>query len=93
LNWQTFISTLVGGLITFSAILLTNALDLSKRKRTHEKLIHALLQGLRDEITGSALCLIVLAFMATLATSERSGCYENDFQNRWRCNFICLTPG
>jgi len=41
MNWQTFISTLVGGLITFSAILLTNALDLSKRKRTHEKLIHA----------------------------------------------------
>ena len=36
----------------YSAILLTNALDLRKRKRTHEKLIHALLQGLQDEIAG-----------------------------------------
>ncbi len=52
MHWQTFISTLAGGLITFSAILLTNALDLCKRKRTHDKLIHALLQGLRDEIAG-----------------------------------------
>jgi len=52
MHWQTFISTLLGGLITLSAILLTNALDLCKRKRTHEKLIHALLQGLRDEIAG-----------------------------------------
>lgn len=52
MHWQTFISTLLGGLITFSAILLTNALDLHKRKRTHDKLIHALLQGLRDEIAG-----------------------------------------
>src|ERR1051326_1106838 len=52
MHWQTFISTLLGGLITYSAILLTNALDLHKRKRTHEKLIHALLQGLRDEIAG-----------------------------------------
>ncbi|HWW01149.1 MAG TPA: hypothetical protein VNZ64_15745 [Candidatus Acidoferrum sp.] len=52
MHWQTFVSTLAGGLITFSAILLTNALDLCKRKRTHDKLIHALLQGLRDEIAG-----------------------------------------
>jgi len=52
MHWQTFISTLAGGLITYSAILLTNALDLGKRKRTHEKLIHALLQGLQDEIAG-----------------------------------------
>lgn len=52
MHWQTFISTLLGGLITFSAILLTNALDLCKRKRTHDKLIRALLQGLRDEIAG-----------------------------------------
>ena len=52
MHWQTFISTLLGGLITYSAILLTNALDLRKRKRTHENLIHALLQGLRDEISG-----------------------------------------
>src|ERR1051326_439298 len=52
MHWQTFISTLLGGLITYSAILFTNALDLRKRKRTHEKLIHALLQGLQDEIAG-----------------------------------------
>jgi len=52
MHWQTFISTLLGGLVTFAAILFTNALDLSKRKRTHEKLIHALLQGLQDEIAG-----------------------------------------
>src|SRR6185436_7770748 len=50
MNWTSFISTLLGGLITFSAILFTNALDLRKRKRAHQKLIHALLQGLRDEI-------------------------------------------
>jgi len=54
MHWQTFISTLAGGLITYSAILLSNALDLRKRKRTHEKLIHALLQGLQDEIAGLA---------------------------------------
>jgi hypothetical protein len=52
MNWHTLLSTLVGGLITFSAILLTNALDLHKRKRSQEKLTHALLQGLRDEIAG-----------------------------------------
>src|SRR4029434_9724945 len=50
MNWTSFISTLLGGLITFSAILFTNALDLRKRKRAHQKLLHALLQGLRDEI-------------------------------------------
>ena len=52
MNWQTFISTLLGGFITFNAILFTNALDLRKRKRTHDTLIHALLQGLQDEISG-----------------------------------------
>ena len=52
MHWQTFISTLLGGLVTFTAILFTNALDLRRRKRTHEKLIHALLQGLQDEIAG-----------------------------------------
>jgi hypothetical protein len=50
MNWTSFISTLLAGLITFSAILFTNALDVRKRKRAHQKLIHALLQGLRDEI-------------------------------------------
>ena len=44
MHWQTFISTLAGGLITYSAILLTNALDLGKRKRTHE-----------SQLTGDAL--------------------------------------
>jgi hypothetical protein len=52
MNWHAFISTLLGGLITFSAILFTNALDLRKRTRSHDKLIHALLQGLQDEIAG-----------------------------------------
>lgn len=45
-------STLLGALLTYSAILFTNALDLRKRKRTADKLIHALLQGLHDEISG-----------------------------------------
>ena len=52
MNWHAFISTLLGGFITFCAILFTNALDLRKRKRTHEALIHALLQGLQDEVGG-----------------------------------------
>jgi len=52
MNWHAFISTLLGGFITFCAILFTNALDLRKRKRTHDTLIHALLQGLQDEVGG-----------------------------------------
>jgi hypothetical protein len=52
MNWHTFISTLLGGFITFNAILFTNMLDLRKRKRTHDALIRALLQGLQDEIGG-----------------------------------------
>jgi len=52
MNWHTLISTLIGGLITLSAILLTNALDLRKSKRSHNELIHALLQGLQDEVAG-----------------------------------------
>jgi hypothetical protein len=52
MNWHAFISTLLGGFITFCAILFTNVLDLRKRKRTHDALIHALLQGLQDEIGG-----------------------------------------
>jgi hypothetical protein len=52
MKWNTLFSTLVGALITYSAILFTNALDLRKRKRAHEQLIHALLQGLHDEIAG-----------------------------------------
>lgn len=52
MKWSTFISTLLGALITYSAILFTNELDLRKRKRAHEELIHALFQGLQDEIVG-----------------------------------------
>ena len=52
MNWHTLGSTLVGALLTFSAILFTQALDIRKQKRAHEKLIHALLQGLVDEVAG-----------------------------------------
>ena len=50
MNWNTLVSTLVGACITFSAILFTHGLDLYKRKRAHRNLIHALLQGLREEV-------------------------------------------
>ena len=43
-------STLLGALITFSAILFTQALEITKRRRTHQKLIHALLQALYEEV-------------------------------------------
>ena len=52
MNWHPLLSTLLGALITYSAILITNALEALKRKRTADKLIHALLQGLHDEISG-----------------------------------------
>jgi len=52
MKWSMLISTLLGGLITFTAILFTNALDLRKRKHAHQRLIHALLQGLQDEVSG-----------------------------------------
>ena len=45
-------STLVGALLTFSAILFTQALEVRKQRRAHAKLMHALLQGLHDEIAG-----------------------------------------
>src|SRR5688572_27695971 len=51
MSLHPLLSTLLGALITYSAILLTNALDVRKRKRTAERLIHALLQGLHDEIS------------------------------------------
>ena len=54
MNWHTFASTLLGALFTFSGILFTHALDFQRRKRAHKKLIHALMQGLQDEI-GSLL--------------------------------------
>jgi hypothetical protein len=52
MNWQTLMSTLVGGLLTFSAILFTQALEMRKQRRAHAKSIRALLQGLHDEIAG-----------------------------------------
>jgi hypothetical protein len=52
MNWHTLASTLLGALFTFSGILFTQALDLQRRKRDQKKLIHALMQGLHDEIAG-----------------------------------------
>jgi hypothetical protein len=52
MNWHTLVSTLVGALLTFSAILFTQALEIRKQSRAHKKLIYALLQGLHDEIAG-----------------------------------------
>ena len=52
MNWQTLMSTLVGALLTFSAILFTQALEIRKQRRAHAKSIRALLQGLHDEIAG-----------------------------------------
>ena len=52
MNWQTLKSTLVGALLTFSAILFTQALEIRKQRRAHAKLVHALLQGLHDEVAG-----------------------------------------
>jgi hypothetical protein len=52
MNWQTLMSTLVGALLTFSAILFTQALEIRKQRRAHAKLVDALLQGLHDEVTG-----------------------------------------
>ena len=47
MNWNPLASTLLGALITYSAILLTQAIELWKRDRAQKKLIHALLQALR----------------------------------------------
>jgi hypothetical protein len=52
MNWHTFASTLLGALFTFSGILFTHALDYQRRKLAHKKLLHALMQGLQDEIGG-----------------------------------------
>ena len=49
-NWNPLASTLLGALITYSAILLTQAIELWKRDRAQKKLIHALLQALREEV-------------------------------------------
>jgi hypothetical protein len=50
MNWNTLASTLLGALITYSAILLTQAIELWKRKRAHQSLIGALLQALHEEV-------------------------------------------
>jgi hypothetical protein len=52
MNWQTFASTILGALFTFSGILFTHVLNLQRQKRAHRKLIKALMQGLQDEING-----------------------------------------
>ncbi|MGA2244051.1 MAG: hypothetical protein ABSH48_03540 [Verrucomicrobiota bacterium] len=52
MNWQTFISTLLGACVSYSAIMLTYMLERRKRKRSDEKLKRALLHGLHDEING-----------------------------------------
>lgn len=50
MNWDALRSTLIGALITYSAILLTQSIDVWKRKRTHDSLIHALLHALQEEV-------------------------------------------
>ncbi len=50
MNWSPFSSTLLGALITYSAILLTQVIELWKRNRARKKLIHALLQALGEEV-------------------------------------------
>jgi hypothetical protein len=50
MNWNTLASTLLGALITYSAILLTQSIELWKRKRTHDALIDALLHALQEEV-------------------------------------------
>jgi hypothetical protein len=50
MNWHPLISTLIGAIITYSAILLTQAIDTWKRKRTQETLIDALLHALQEEV-------------------------------------------
>src|SRR4051812_21953983 len=50
MNWDALTSTLIGAVITYSAILLTQAMDVWKRKRTHDTLIQALLHALQEEV-------------------------------------------
>lgn len=50
MNWNTLASTLLGALITYSAILLTQGIELWKRNRAHNSLIHALLLALHEEV-------------------------------------------
>src|SRR4030095_4276287 len=50
MNWNTLASTLLGALITYSAILLAQAIELWRRQRAHESLIRALLQALHEEV-------------------------------------------
>ena len=52
MNWQTFTSTILGALFTFSGILFTHVLNLQRQKRADRNLIKALMQGLQDEING-----------------------------------------
>ena len=52
MNWYTLASTLLGALFIYSGILFTHALAFQRRKRAHKRLVHALMQGLQDEIAG-----------------------------------------
>lgn len=52
MNWHTSDSTLLGSLFIFSGILFTHALRFQGTKRAHKRLVHALMQGLQDEIAG-----------------------------------------
>ena len=68
MNWNPLASTLLGALITYSAILLTQAIELWKRDRAQKKLIHALLQALREEVES----LLEMAFLTESHTSASS---------------------
>ncbi len=50
MNWENIASTLIGASITYSAILLTQAIELWKRKRSHDTLLHALLHAIQEEV-------------------------------------------
>jgi hypothetical protein len=71
MNWNSFVSTLIGAMVSFGAILFTNWLDLRKRRDSHAKLIRALMQGLQDEIAGLLeLSKSGLADLATIADGK-----------------------
>jgi hypothetical protein len=52
MNWQTFASTILGALFTFSGVLVTHYLNLRRQKRDERSHVKALMQGLQDEISG-----------------------------------------
>ncbi|MDX1950802.1 MAG: hypothetical protein SFY81_01390 [Verrucomicrobiota bacterium] len=50
MTWNPLTSTLLGAFISYSAILLTQVIDLWKRKRSQEALIEALLHAVQEEV-------------------------------------------